>query len=205
MTELAVAVAETSYDVPVLGCSMPDTVRRASAIDVQAYIMKPIDGEALMASLGRLSLAADARILIVDDEPDAVRLLEALVTGGLSQYRVLRAFGGEEALQIMQAEMPDLVLMDLVMPGIGADGLLRRVAESPQLRRIPVVIVTGQDAHPTDAIIGTEITLTSSRPVAALQGISRLKALLDVVTPDYLPDQAVRSRPGVQSLGDLAR
>ena len=184
---LVAAVEETPYDIPVLGCSMPSPATDSFVADAQVYVMKPVNEAALQAALGRLTLAPDATILIVDDEPDAVRLLEKLISAGLSQFRVLKAYGGQEALDIMRSEEPDAVLMDVVMPGMGAEEIMGQMQTSPRLARIPVILVTGQDAHPSRVSLGTQITLTSMRSVSAMHGISRLKALLDVIAPDYLP------------------
>ncbi|MDZ4690527.1 response regulator, partial [Terricaulis sp.] len=85
-----------------------------------------------------------ARILIVDDLEANRRLLEAKLTA--EYYDVLMASRGEEAVQLAKREKPDLILMDVMMPG-GIDGYeaCRRIKTQPETRHIPVIILTTLD------------------------------------------------------------
>ena len=85
-----------------------------------------------------------ARILVVDDLEANRRLLEAKL--GADYYDVLTAQRGEEAVQLAKREKPDLILMDVMMPG-GIDGYeaCRRLKAMPETRHIPVVILTTLD------------------------------------------------------------
>ena len=77
------------------------------------------------------------KVLIVDDEPDVRQLLYDFLTG--RDYEVLLASGGLEAIDIVEREKPDLVLLDVVMPGVNGVETLRRIAEiNPPLRVIMV-------------------------------------------------------------------
>jgi two-component system response regulator (stage 0 sporulation protein F) len=77
------------------------------------------------------------KVLIVDDEPDVRQLLYDFLTG--RDYEVLLASGGLDAIQMVEREKPDLVLLDVVMPGMNGVETLRRIAEiDPRLRVIMV-------------------------------------------------------------------
>jgi two-component system response regulator (stage 0 sporulation protein F) len=77
------------------------------------------------------------KVLIVDDEPDVRQLLYDFLTG--SDYEVVLAAGGLEAIEIVEREKPDLVLLDVMMPGMNGVETLRRIAEiDPPLRVIMV-------------------------------------------------------------------
>ena len=93
------------------------------------------------------------RILIVDDEPFNVDILEQ----ELEELDCVTdsAASGEEALRKIEAEMPDLVLLDVMMPGLDGISVCRILKESPVTRRVPVVIVTSLDAI-DDRIRGIE-------------------------------------------------
>lgn len=82
-----------------------------------------------------------AHILVVDDLPANARILEALLTR--DNYRVTIAANGEQALEEVAKEHPDLVLLDILMPKIDGYEVCRRLKSDPATRLIPVVLVTG--------------------------------------------------------------
>ena len=82
-----------------------------------------------------------ARILIVDDEPDLVRLLEYnLKQAG---FETETASTGELALATARARKPDAIILDLRMPAVDGIGFLRRLRAREDLRQVPVAVVTG--------------------------------------------------------------
>src|SRR5204862_3698312 len=89
------------------------------------------------------SVSAKPRILVVDDQPANVKLLEQLLS--LSGYEVVTALSGEEALQKLVAAMPDLVLLDVVMPKMSGYQVCRAIRENEATQLLPVVMVTALD------------------------------------------------------------
>ena len=83
------------------------------------------------------------KVLIVDDAPDIVVLLAAQLKG--QGYEVLTANSGREALEIAAAERPDVMLLDVVMPGMDGFEVCRRLKADERLRMIQVIMVTAQD------------------------------------------------------------
>lgn len=84
-----------------------------------------------------------ARILIVDDEPHNRHLLEAMLTP--RGYLLQTAASGEEALSIVAQQPPDLILLDVMMPGMDGYQVTARIKGNPATRHIPVIIVTALD------------------------------------------------------------
>jgi DNA-binding response OmpR family regulator len=80
------------------------------------------------------------RVLIVDDESSMVSVLQRHVSN--AGYEFASATNGQEALEKMQQEVPDLVLLDLVMPGLNGFETCRRIRENEQTKKIPVLIIT---------------------------------------------------------------
>jgi len=81
------------------------------------------------------------KILVVDDEPDVVTYLASVLRD--SGYEALEAFNGEEAMEKVLKEHPDLVTLDITMPEMTGVKAYRKMKEDPVLSKIPVVIVTG--------------------------------------------------------------
>jgi len=80
------------------------------------------------------------RILAVDDQEDNRRILRDLLT--TAGYEVIEAVTGEDAVTLAEAQRPDLILMDIQLPGIDGYEATRRVKANPALRAIPVIVVT---------------------------------------------------------------
>lgn len=92
-----------------------------------------------------------ARILIIDDSPtETYRFKEILERHG---HAVLEATNGADGVAVSRAELPDLVLMDVVMPGINGFQATRQIAKGAETSHIPVVIVTTKDQE-TDRVWG---------------------------------------------------
>jgi DNA-binding NtrC family response regulator len=85
-------------------------------------------------------LAEPATVLVVDDEPLNVDLLEQEL--GAAGYRVVAARSGEEALEVAAGARPDLVLLDVMMPGLDGYAVCRRLKAAEGLRDVPVIFLT---------------------------------------------------------------
>jgi len=94
------------------------------------------------------------RLLVVDDEPDVALLLEmALRRQG---YDVTTVASGEEAIEQAEADPPDCVLLDIMMPGIGGLEACRRLRESARTRHLPVIMITGMSVlSPEKEVLST--------------------------------------------------
>ncbi len=90
-------------------------------------------------------------VLVVDDERDLVDILEFNLLREL--YRVRTAGDGETALAVAEREVPDLILLDLMLPGIGGLEVCRRLRANPRTTHIPIVMLTAKGEE-TDAVIG---------------------------------------------------
>jgi len=86
-----------------------------------------------------------ARVLIVDDEPDAVELLQEFLTG--KGYEVITAPNGEEAIRRVKADRPHLILLDVRMPGMSGLDVLRQVRQIDQ--EVGVIMVTAVNEEET--------------------------------------------------------
>ncbi|WP_269929541.1 PleD family two-component system response regulator [Aminobacter sp. HY435] len=118
-----------------------------------------------------------ARILVVDDIPANVRLLEVRL---LAEYfEVLSAFNGPDALEACAAGQVDVVLLDVMMPGMDGFEVCRRLKADPATAHIPVVMVTALD-HVADRVRGLDVGADDflTKPVNDLQLVTRVKSLV---------------------------
>jgi two-component system, cell cycle response regulator DivK len=97
---------------------------------------------------------ADKRILVVEDHEENRRLLRDLLTS--FGYELIEAVTGEDGVTAAETERPDLILMDIQLPGIDGYETTRRIKANPSLRHIPVIAVTsyalsGDDVKALDA------------------------------------------------------
>ncbi|KQV82746.1 PleD family two-component system response regulator [Rhizobium sp. Root1220] len=122
-----------------------------------------------------------ARILVVDDIPANVKLLEARLIA--EYFEVMTAADGYQALAICERNQVDLVLLDIMMPGIDGFEVCERLKASPRTSHIPVVMVTALD-QPADRVRGLKAGADDflTKPVNDLQLISRVKSLLRLKT-----------------------
>jgi CheY-like chemotaxis protein len=120
-----------------------------------------------------------ARILIVDDEIQNLELMEAML--GASGYEVFLAREGEEALRLARERKPDLILLDLMMPGLSGFEVCARVKTDPQTGGIPVLFVTALsqigDKERAMAAGGDDFL---TKPFQRTELLTRVEALLKV-------------------------
>ncbi len=125
-----------------------------------------------------------ARVLVVDDILSNVKLLEAKLAA--EYFEVVTAFGGAEALAKIEDHEPDIVLLDVMMPGMDGFEACRRIKQNPKSAHIPVVMVTALD-QPSDRVAGLEAGADDflTKPVddagllARVRSLVRLKMMTD--------------------------
>ncbi|MGO1162760.1 PleD family two-component system response regulator [Brucella pseudogrignonensis] len=117
-----------------------------------------------------------ARILVVDDEESSVKLLEALLLR--EYYEVVSAYDGSEAIEICLGGQIDVVILDVLMPGIDGFEVCRRLKDDPRTTNIPVVMLTALNSA-QDKITGLEAGADDfmTKPVNDQRLLSRVKSL----------------------------
>ena len=136
-------------------------------------------------------MTTPARILVVDDTPANVKLLVDVLTA--KGYRLSAAVNGEEALARIGAEVPDLVLLDIMMPGLSGYDVCRRLRADPATALLPVVLCTSLDPK-QERINGIEAGADDFIPkpinqqelFARVKSLLRIKALQDEVKAQAL-------------------
>ncbi len=169
--------------IPTLLVSVVNEKAEGFRLGAENYLLKPVEGgvlvEAVATALARSeSLRRPSTILVVDDEPDVTGYLsDALTSQG---YRATVASSGEEALSSLEIETPDLILLDLMMPGMTGWEVLRRLRDS-SFAKIPVIVLSARDT-PADVAKGVQFGVRSHLGKTA--GLERLLSeIRNVVRP----------------------
>ena len=121
----------------------------------------------------------NARILVVDNEPQNIRLLQIRLQA--DGYTVLPANSGQEALEVVQAEAPDLILLDIMMPGMNGFEVCQQIRADESTQFIPVVMVTAL-AEKEDRIKAIEAGADDfiSKPFDSHEVLARVRSLVRI-------------------------
>jgi PAS domain S-box-containing protein len=133
--------------IPVVILSIVADANKGFALGASAVMQKPISRLELYEALVGLSLFPQPKgkkltVLVVDDDPNAVELIALRVTGMAGN--VLRAYGGLEAIEIARRELPDVIVLDLMMPEVNGFDVVAALNERPDTASIPVLVVTAR-------------------------------------------------------------
>ena len=118
------------------------------------------------------------RVLIVDDDPAIRRVVSALLD--LDEYGLLEAADGQAALEVVRDERPDLVILDLNLPKLSGHEVLQQMRANPELRRIPVAILTTSAAE-KDVVKGYDLGANCylTKPVDVEQFVHVVQSIED--------------------------
>ncbi|OGD18806.1 MAG: hypothetical protein A2W03_15020 [Candidatus Aminicenantes bacterium RBG_16_63_16] len=192
--------------IPVIALTayaMKEDRQRFFSIGFDGYLSKPIDTRAFLEVVkvflsqapSAASQPAETRevhrwkILLVDDDPRSLKLYEAVL--GSQEYDLLKTGSGREALELAAAHLPDLVLLDILLPDIDGLEVTRRLKKDEATSTIPIILVTSLDDTETKEIgleSGAEDFLT--KPVRSIELASRVSSMIRL--KQYRDQLAVR-------------
>ena len=188
-SEVEDALGQLPYDVPLIECALPKVASGAHE-GILGYLVKPVSGEMLAAVIKQVAWDGELTVLLVDDDPDALRLLEMMLVALPHPYHILKAYEGAQALEVMAEVTPDLVLVDLLMPGMGGEELIAHMQADERLAQVPVVIVSARDWSEEALTVSLPLAVHRRRALPLDDAAQCLLTLLKEVTPRYLPEPA---------------
>jgi DNA-binding response OmpR family regulator len=135
--------------VPVVIVSMLDEHGAGFALGAAEYLVKPVSQDALLDAMQRCApVKPGGTVVAIDDDPAALDLVEAaLVPAGWS---VVRASGGQDGVDAVRRSRPDVVILDLLMPGLDGFAVVERLRSDPELADVPIIVMTAKDLSRID-------------------------------------------------------
>jgi signal transduction histidine kinase/CheY-like chemotaxis protein len=184
-------LADWPYSVPVVSCGLPQGGKARGLEGILTHLVKPITPEMMEAVMRQVERKeGETTVLLVDDDPDAVRLLQAMLTALPRSYNILRAYSGFQALESLADHPADVVFMDLVMPELDGWETVARLRGDERLCQPPVVFISAQDQADAAPAVHLPLSIYQQEPLDMVRAARCLKSLLDEITPRYLPEPA---------------
>ena len=128
---------------------------------------------------------AKAKILVVDDEIYIVHILDFSL--GMEGYEVVTALDGEQALQKVKTEQPDLIVLDIMMPKLDGYETCKQLKSDPATKHIPVILLSAKGRN-VDQRLGFDVGADDyiTRPFSPRKLVERVNALLDETNPQRM-------------------
>jgi PAS domain S-box-containing protein len=137
----------TTRDIPILVLSIVDNKALGYQLGAFDYLLKPFDREAILAALTRIP-PQRGRLLVVDDDTQTVDLIRQFLEG--EPYEIVAAADGQEALEAISQQRPDILLLDLLMPRLDGFAVIERLRQDAQYHQLPIIVLTAKTLTAAD-------------------------------------------------------
>jgi CheY-like chemotaxis protein/two-component sensor histidine kinase len=140
-----------THNIPVIITTMLDEKDLGVVWGAVEHFIKPIQKDKLLSTLEKIKgkeAKSSLSVLVADDEKTAVELVAAMLNE--KELNVLKACGGQEAIDIAFKELPDVIILDLMMPEISGYDVIKTLKSRPDTVDIPIIICTAKDLDPYD-------------------------------------------------------
>ncbi|MCL4295531.1 MAG: response regulator [Anaerolineae bacterium] len=173
-----------AWPVPLIECSLPSQAWLADDLRVIACLAKPVTPAQLLEVIGGLEAVRD--VLIIDDDRGFGQLVQRILALTRQDFQIRRTYEGEEGLSAMRQQRPDLVLLDLIMPGLGGFQVLERMRQDNTLADIPVIVLTASSfAEDALAQHGNQVVIRHLGGLKTGDVLRCLSAVVEILQPRY--------------------
>lgn len=138
--EVSLPTELSNLSIPVVLCSLPSTSQMARKLGVAACLAKPMLPQEIVEHIGKFG--SIKTILVIDDDVGVVQLVQRALEGQYADLVIWRAYDGQQACEKMKTSVPDLVLLDLVMPTMSGFEVIDAMKDDTRLQNIPIVLLT---------------------------------------------------------------
>lgn len=136
-----------TQNIPVVVLSVVDNRELGYRLGAYDYLVKPFEREAILNTLNRMKPAQEEQrrfeLLVVDDDPHVVAMVRQMLEG--EPYNVRSALDGQVALEAIQQQPPDIILLDLLLPRLDGFGVIAKLQQDPSHRDIPIIVLTAKE------------------------------------------------------------
>jgi CheY-like chemotaxis protein len=175
-------------------CPLHTPRRIAEEMGVTDYLIKPVTRKQVEAAIGRLP-RPPRHVLVVDDDPEMVRLLGRMVRSLHPACAVTSAGSGQQAIDVLRADRPDLILLDLLMPLVDGYAVLQAARTDPDACAVPVIVVSARGLR-DEAIVAGGLSLSRTGGLTVAEVTQWLKIGLEALFPIGHTAPGPRGAPG---------
>ncbi|TMD73946.1 MAG: response regulator [Chloroflexi bacterium] len=179
---------ESTRNIPVVVVSVVDNPALGRALGAIDYFVKPVDGKGLLSRLDQFSFTTKGKreeinVLVVDDEQANLDLVEGLLKP--AGFSVLRANGGQEGIEMAKSRLPNLILLDLMMPKVSGFEVVEQLRAEEATRTIPIMVLTAKTLTEDDkrSLNGHVAAIFQRNSVAGTELIEWLRGIVLKTVP----------------------
>ncbi len=137
---------EETKDIPVIMISVLDKCYQNKTVDAEDYFVKPVEREELLETLNKFKkrdLSGNSQILVIDDNPDERELIASILNP--EGYEIIEAEGGKDGIELAKKEHPELITLDLMMPGVNGFDVIECLKKDSSTANIPIIVCTAKE------------------------------------------------------------
>jgi signal transduction histidine kinase/CheY-like chemotaxis protein len=190
LCQLVEAASQEASGTPIIGCSVPRSVERALSVGALGYLIKPVARAHLQQAIQAVGKPV-RRILVVDDDPDTLQLLNRMLLVCDSTLQVVTASSGQEALGELRRIAPDLMLLDIVMPNMDGWQVLEHLRQDRGIADVPTFFLSAQD--PADQPLMSRVLVATMDEGLSLGNL--LRCSLEISALLLKPEEEVDLAP----------
>ena len=170
------------FNTPVITCWMPGREEAARRLGIVHYLLKPVEQDVLLSALDEVG-KVEMSVLLVEDDPETIQLFARIISISRPAVRVIRAASGREALQLMRERKPDAVILDMNLSDINGFDLLGEKGSDPQIRAIPVIVVSSTDPSGIP-IVSNRFSVNCTNGLSIKEFLGCLGAVSEILNSD---------------------
>jgi CheY-like chemotaxis protein len=135
---------ELTTHIPVILLTIVDKKALGFRLGASAYLLKPLDPVAVLEALNRVTTREGrTHVLVVDDDPHVADMLHQLLPE--SDFKLDSAEDGVAGLEAIEANRPDVVLLDIMMPRLDGFGVIEQLRANPKTRDLPIIVISAKE------------------------------------------------------------
>ncbi len=175
-------VYKTNDPILIIKCSLPSQTWQSAFPQVIDRLSKPISSDVFMKSIAKAGPLKS--ILIVDDDWGFIQLIQRMFEAAKSPLNIQTAHNGKMAIAAMRNEIPDIVLLDMIMPEMGGVEVLRAMTSDQRLCHVPVIILTGDDIREiSQGDPESDVVIQRAGGLTPMEVLTCIKAAVSISKP----------------------